>query len=186
MKSFFSKFTPNHWLLFAIAVGLFFDAIVHLQHPAYRFYKSNLSSLRSDVEVFKRQIRAEFVPSMESLISNVTVIAEGRYKAFTDDGVDEFVDEEESTVEHAAPSSLSGDFYLASHTPMVRIDGWDYRLGDDYLGEPIVYLSPSVVRTSHKTYHLRRSAHSSSVQPQSRPVTSEAVNPYRSLRNVTR
>lgn len=126
------------WLLI---ISLFFNAIVHYRSPAYRYYKEQCEELRSQYDEFQGRVQDEFVPAIKELATNmvnsVSFPRQAAASGMPARGTVEFVSDYRYQRASSSYYGIEGCY----------IDGWFYRLGDRYLGSPIVAVEPSCAFT---------------------------------------
>lgn len=126
------------WLLIA---SLIFNAIIHFRSPAYRYYKEQCEELRSQYDEFQCRVKDEFVPAIKDLATNmvnsVSLPRQADAPGLPVRGSVEFVSDYRYQRASSSYYGIEGCF----------IDGWFYRLGDRYLGSPILAVEPSCAFT---------------------------------------
>ena len=150
------------WLLIA---ALFFNAIIHFRSPAYRYYKEQCEELRSLYDEFQDRVKDEFVPAIKDLATNmvdsVSLPRQAGAPGLPARGSVEFVSDYRYQRASCSYYGIEGCF----------IDGWFYRLGDRYLGSPILAVEPSCAFT--RDFVIRPSA-------RQRPSDKTDINPISS------
>ena len=58
-------------LLIILICVIFFQSVMILTHPAYRYYRTQVQSLRDDYLRFERQVRDDFVPAITNFVQTV-------------------------------------------------------------------------------------------------------------------
>ena len=58
-------------LLIILICVIVLQAVMILTHPAYRYYRTQVQSLRDDYLRFERQVREDFVPAITNFVQNV-------------------------------------------------------------------------------------------------------------------
>ena len=135
------------WLLIA---SLIFNAIIHFRSPAYRYYKEQCEDLRSQYDDFQSRVQDEFVPAIKDLATNivnsVSLPRQSVAAGVPARGTVEFVSDYRYQRASSSYYGIEGCY----------IDGWFYRLGDRYLGSPILAVEPSCAFT--RDFVIRPSA----------------------------
>lgn len=121
-------------------VVIFASALVHMAHPAYAKYAEVERLLERRQTEFERRIEQTLIPELSRLVDAV-----GKSSPSPDSQV---VRSDPLTVERPPDITTDYRFSLAGTSltgvlAVARIDGWDYMLGDPYLGSQIVHISPS-------------------------------------------
>lgn len=158
------------WILIAALVANFF---VHLRSPAYRFYREKAEDLDERYASFEQRVEHEFVPAIRDLATNMTAAAASSgpfVEGVPQRGSVEYVSDYRHQYARTGGYVLSGCY----------IEGHFYRLGDRYLGSPILEIEPSCAFTRDFVIRpqLRRSsdpARKSPPAPAPEKVTSNAA-----------
>ena len=58
-------------LLIILIFVIILQAAMILTHPAYRYYRTQVQSLRDDYLRFERQVRDDFVPAITNFVTSV-------------------------------------------------------------------------------------------------------------------
>ena len=58
-------------LLIILICVIVLQSVMTLTHPAYRYYRTQVQSLRDDYLRFERQVRDDFVPAITNFVQNV-------------------------------------------------------------------------------------------------------------------
>lgn len=124
------------WILIAALVA---DVLVHFRSPAYRFYREKAADLDGRYSAFERRVEAEFVPAIRDVVTNMnlSVSSRGITEGVPKSGSVEYVTDYRQQYARTGGYSVSGCY----------IDGHFYRLGDRYLGSPLVEIEPSCAFT---------------------------------------
>ena len=156
----------NQILQLALVLALVVNALVHFQSPAYRYYQENVTRLNGDYQTFEKRIFSDLVPFILSQKTN------------TNESVSLTIDKTSSAPSDSSSVSSSSTTnythisisysYAGSFGSCFTFEDRFYKVGDDFFGSPITYISPTLVRTSNDVYICHNQNHSSSV---SRPLS---------------
>lgn len=143
--------------VFALAVSILISGALVYFHPAYRYYKDYSQSLRSSFDDFRRHVDIDILSS----VSNLTAIALSAVASGVGSSSPSIPPVAISNIVADLRSDDFRDFFIVSdfrynyarssygENNTVTLHGWEYSLGDKYLGSPITYISPSCVQLSN-------------------------------------
>lgn len=151
------------WILIAALVA---NAWIHFRSPAYRYYREQSEQLDERVSAFESRVRDEFVPALKDIATNMVAAVSSPSPFGLQSSGDlvqrggvEFVQDYRSQYARTGGYVVSGCF----------IDGHFYRLGDRYLGSPIIEIEPSCAFT--RDFVIRPSKVRSAPSPNSPPAS---------------
>lgn len=144
------KLTFFHWLIIALILVLIINTVTHFTHPAYKFYRENFEQLRESNEVFEKRVLTEVVTAIvtnssfrsSSVVTNVSISQTSSVSS---------VMRGESVATNST-YSLDFRFFVSQSLPCFEYQGRSYFLTDDFYGSPLIYISPTIVKTSTSTF----------------------------------
>lgn len=124
-------------------------------HPAYRYYKNNMSALEHKLidkeNQFELAIIQKLLPAIYQSITNTAKKSELQIiqNKSTFEGVSRLVSPERKELD------IEAHFYFSGGRSFVNCKGFQYSVGDIFDGSPILSLSPFRVVTESTDYRIR-------------------------------
>lgn len=152
---------PNYWMFLVASVLILNNTIVHRSSPAYKYYVEEFSKVKTSIEDFKREVREEIAPSIESCASNILarLVVDSPVavpaaqvdpkNVAKDDFLSPFLDVEASYT--FVDCRALGQSYYGGY-----IDGWFYHDGQSYMGRKIISFNPECVILDRGVIRPRR------------------------------
>lgn len=181
------RLSLNQYLQLALVLVLAINSVQHFTSPVYREYNRLCSLVARQSEesnriFFDRTFPAftNYVCAIASDLSSASVV-NSNYCASVSSPDSRMVDHKD--VRQSAQNEKGGlvvSSYRINGVDGFYYQGFDYRVGDMFFGSPIVYLSPTFVKTVDSYFVLRQDVVSPAViTNQSRVIVYDASSePY--------
>lgn len=152
-----ANFNWNYIFLGFVFLAIIYNSIVHIRHPAYRYYKSQIEILKKDLIDYRRRINIEIIGRLTQLTNIVT-----RSSSILPDGSDfkfagniPFNDNDNSTISTNYPSFSFDHFSEVSDRPYVSSGAKYYTIGDNINGYIIRSISPQFVQIGDRFFPIK-------------------------------
>lgn len=150
----------EYTIFFLLICFSIINTVIHFTHPAYKYYKQNISKVESKLldrqEKFEKKIVGDFLPAIYQAISNSYRVVNG--SAPSAPAITQIKSEQRPL------RQLDASFYLFRGAPCIEYNGITFQVGDNFDGSAITSVSPLLVRTEFSDYEIR---------PRSRSLVSE-------------
>ncbi len=130
-----------------LAVAIFFalvvNTIVHYTSPVYRYYENNVKRVNDQYSDLRKRLLTELVPFVQFSLTN-------RHDSVNSVGSLSSL----SVSTNAVPLDMYLDFsfVVSGGDASMFFSDHAYRLGDLFLGSPLVYISPTLVQTVERRF----------------------------------
>ena len=117
-----------------VFLALLVNTWVHYTHPAYSHYVETSRHIDERFEKMRKQMFDDIVPFVKFAVSHTNDLA----------GVSSSSNSVTSLIRE---KFLDFRFFSFNYQPFFEYQGHSYRLGDLFLGSPLVYISPTLIQT---------------------------------------
>ena len=140
----FRRFNSPIVLAIAIFLALVVNTIVHYTSPVYRYYENNVKRVNDQYSDLRKRLLMELVPFVQFSLTNrhdSSVNSVGSLSSL-------------SVSTNAVPLDMYLDFsfVVSGGDASMFFADHAYRLGDLFLGSPLVYISPTLVQTVERRF----------------------------------
>lgn len=140
----FRRFNSPIVLAVLIFLALVVNTIVHFSSPVYRYYENNVKRVNDQYSDLRKRLLTELVPFVQFSLTNrhdSSVNSVGSLSSL-------------SVSTNAVPLDMYLDFsfVIAGGDASMFFADHVYRLGDLFLGSPLVYISPTLVQTVERRF----------------------------------
>ena len=140
----FRRFNSPIVLAVAIFLALVVNSIVHFTSPVYRYYQDNVKHVNDQYSDLRKRLLTELVPFVQFSLTNrhdSSAISAGSFSSL-------------SVSTNAVPLDMYLDFsfVVSGGDASMFFAGHAYRLGDLFLGSPLVYISPTLAQTVERRF----------------------------------
>ena len=127
-----------------IFLALVVNTIVHFSSPVYRYYENNVKRVNDQYTDLRKRLLTELVPFVQFSLTNrhdSSVNSVGSLSSL-------------SVSTNAVPLDMYLDFsfVISGGDASMFFADHAYRLGDLFLGSPLVYISPTLVQTVERRF----------------------------------
>lgn len=140
----FRRFNTSIVLAVSIFLALVVNSCVHYTSPVYRYYQDNVKHVNDQYLELRKRLLSELVPFVQLSLTN-------RHE-FSVNSVGTFSSLSVSTNAVPLDMYLDFSFVLAGGEGVLFFSDHAYRLGDLFLGSPLVYISPTLVQTVERRF----------------------------------
>lgn len=131
-------------LAVAIFLALVVNSIVHFTSPVYRYYQENVRRVNDQYSDLRKRLFTDLVPFVQYSLTNrhdSSVNSVGSLSSL-------------SVSTNAVPLDMYLDFsfVVSGGDASMFFADHAYRLGDLFLGSPLVYISPTLVQTVERRF----------------------------------
>lgn len=149
----------REYTIFFLLIGFsVINTVMHFTHPAYKYYKQNISKVESRLsdrqEKFEKKIIGDFLPAIYQSISNSYRVVEGSPSSVSV--------LPQAKTEHRVVKQLDASFYIFRGVPCIEYNGITFQVGDNFDGSAIISVSPMMVRTDFADYEIKSKLNSTS------------------------
>ena len=145
------RLNPLHLILVLLLLAVVVNSVIHYTSPAYRYYREAVNGLRSDYTKLRKQLLVDLLPTLQLALTNKTsTVSYSSTTSFT--STDSLVTVDTTTNCLPLTSFLSFDFFSVSNSPGFSFNGRTYAVGDLFLGSPVVFVSPTFIKTVERNY----------------------------------
>lgn len=143
MSKFSFPFNRNQVLLLFAIGAVCYNSYLHFSSPAYRYYKESITSFRSDFDKYKSIIQNDFLPSVYFLATNSHAVVSSPAAPIRDS--------------NGSLGILDASFFICQGRRGFVFNGFEFFVGDDFFGYPILGISPTLVTTSQGFFYFNKS-----------------------------
>ena len=139
----FRRFNAPIVLAVLIFLALVVNTIVHFSSPVYRYYENNVKRVNDQYSELRKRLLTELVPFVQFSLTN-------RHDSVNSVGSLSSL----SVSTNAVPLDMYLDFsfVISGGDASMFFSDHVYRLGDLFLGSPLVYISPTLVQTVERRF----------------------------------
>ena len=139
----FRRFNAPIVLAAAIFLALVVNSIVHYTSPVYRYYQENVKHVNDQYSDLRKRLLTELVPFVQFSLTNRhdSVNSVGSLSSLS-----------VSTNSVPLDMYLDFSFVVSGGDASMFFADHAYRLGDLFLGSPLVYISPTLVQTVERRF----------------------------------
>lgn len=138
-----NSFTSLHWLILILLIFIGYNAYVHVSSPAYKYYQENFKILESRFFDFEKRVSTEFVPALIKYQSNL-------FERVKFDSPSQNLSSSLPT--NLVSSAINFHYFTSGDLPHFTFDHHNYSLGDFFFGSPILFISPTLIKTSSSVF----------------------------------
>lgn len=131
-------------LAVAIFLALVVNSIVHYTSPVYRYYQENVKHVNDQYSDLRKRLLTELVPFVQFSLTNRHVSSVNSVGSLSSLSV--------STNSVPLDMYLDFSFVISGGDASMFFADHVYRLGDLFLGSPLVYISPTLVQTVERRF----------------------------------
>ena len=140
----FCRFNSPIVLAVAIFLALVVNTIVHYTSPVYRYYENNVKRVNDQYSDLRKRLLTELVPFVQFSLTNRHDSAVNSVGSLSSLSV--------STNAVPLDMFLDFSFVVSGGDASMFFADHAYRLGDLFLGSPLVYISPTLVQTVERRF----------------------------------
>ena len=167
-------------LLIILICVIVLQACMILTHPAYRYYRTQVQSLRDDYLRFERQVREDFVPAITNFVSSVP---RGTHTEIVNT---EIVNTENVNTENVNTENVNVPIEKPPFTELntfpfsindklgFSFNGFYYFVGDAFMGSEIISIDGAGFRLANGYVKFTQNVNTQNVNTQN--VNTENVN----------
>ena len=172
-------------LLIILICVIVLQAVMTLTHPAYRYYRQQVQSLRNDYLRFERQVRDDFVPAITNFVQNVprgtltdNVITDNVItdNVITDNVITRNVITNDVIVPIEKPpfAEISSAPFSINDKLGFSFNGFYYFVGDSFMGSEIISIDGAGFRLANGYVKFTQNVNTQNVNTQN--VNTQNVN----------
>ena len=162
-------------LLIILICVIVLQAFMILTHPAYRYYRQQVQSLRNDYLRFERQVRDDFVPAITNFVQNVPrgTLTDN---VITDNVITRNVITNDVIVPIEKPpfSEISSAPFSINDKLGFSFNGFYYFVGDSFMGSEIISIDGAGFRLANGYVKFTQNVNTQNVNTQN--LNTENVN----------
>ena len=151
----------------ALFVISLLNTVAFFTHPAYRYYKRNITNVEKHFDAkitdFEVRVSDSIMPAVYLAITNRM-----QYSNPPVDSSPSFDSYQVPTNSpYAQPKTIEASYFTHGRNPYLNFNGFYLRVGDNFDGTPITSMSPYAITTRISTYEIKPPSRSFSPAPNS-------------------